>query len=411
MSSRMKKQAGRRLETKMGVGDMLAAKLAYRNLIGAGLRTWLSVLVLSMSYVVIIWQQGFLDGWNRQARRDTIEQQIGGGQYWHEAYDPLDPLTYEDSHGPIPTALDHAASCDDVAPILITQATIYPDGRIVNVSLRGIAPDQRVLAIPTAAMDVEDEDIPVLLGERMARKTNLRIGDFVTVRWRDANGTFDASDTRIVDIMKTDVPVIDNGVFWVPLERLQAMLQMPGEATLLVVDKHAKDLPVLHGWEFKDHAYLLKDITDMIRMKKSSGSIMYAILLSLALLAIFDTQILSIFRRRREIGTLMALGMTRGSVIRLFTIEGALVGVLAAGAAAVYGIPLLTLQAVYGFTMPKAVDSYGFTIAETIFPLYSTQLVLGTTLIVMIAVTIVSYLPTRRIARLNPTDAIRGKLP
>ena len=38
-------------------------------------------------------------------------------------------------------------------------------------------------------------------------------------------------------------------------------------------------------------------------------------------------------------------------------------------------------------------------------------LVAGTTAIVLIAVTIVSFMPARRIARLNPTDAIKGKLP
>ena len=60
--------------------------------------------------------------------------------------------------------------------------------------------------------------------------------------------------------------------------------------------------------------------------------------------------------------------------------------------------------------MPKVVDSYGIAIAEAIFPIYSVQLVVATTLIVMIATTIVSYMPTRRIVRMNPTDAIRGKL-
>jgi len=60
---------------------MLAIKLAYRNLIGAGLRTWLNVLVLSFSFLVIIWHRGIMNGWDRRARNDTINQEIGGGQY------------------------------------------------------------------------------------------------------------------------------------------------------------------------------------------------------------------------------------------------------------------------------------------------------------------------------------------
>ena len=60
---------------------MLSIKLAWRNLIGAGLRTWLNVIVLSISFVVIIWHRGMLDGWHQQARLDTIDWEIGGGQY------------------------------------------------------------------------------------------------------------------------------------------------------------------------------------------------------------------------------------------------------------------------------------------------------------------------------------------
>ncbi len=47
---------------------------------------------------------------------------------------------------------------------------------------------------------------------------------------------------------------------------------------------------------------------------------MYVLLMGM-LLAIFDTQVLAAFRRRREMGTLMALGMLRSQIIGLFTLE------------------------------------------------------------------------------------------
>ena len=391
---------------------MIAPRLAYRNLMGAGLRTWLNVIVLSMACVVIIWQQGLLEGWNRQALRDMIDWEIGDGQYWHLPYDPFDAFTLDESHAPVPKALvADAALGRAVAPVLIVQATIYPQGRMQSVILKGISPGQTVLNLPTSDLQAEIPEIPVLIGTRMAKSANLRVGDAFTIRWRDVNGTFDAADAKIVRIMKTNVSTVDQGQLWLPLDRLQTMMQMPGEATILVMGQAAKETDLLPGWVFRDRAFLSKDIADMIRMKEISGWMMYAVLLSLALLAIFDTQVLAIFSRRKEIGTLIALGMTRGAVIRLFTIEGAMHGILAAIVASLYGIPLLSLQAIRGFAMPKAVDSFGLAIADRVFPYYSAGLVAGTTAIVLIAVTIVSFLPSRRIARLNPTDAIKGKLP
>ena len=389
---------------------MLALKLAYRNLMGARLRTWLNVFVLSLSFVVIIWHKGILNGWDQQARRDTIEWEIGGGQYWQENYDPYDPFTFEDSHARLSDATERAVAAGKLTPILISQATMYPQGRIQNVLLKGIDPGQQIIELPSSYLMAESDEIPAMIGDRSAEDNKLEIGDYVTVRWRDANGTFDAAEVRITHIFKTNVPALDVGVLWIPLQKHQKMMQLEGEATILITAQETGFDGSIVGWDFKDHYLLLADIREMIEMKSIGGSIFFIVLMSLAMLAIFDTQVLSIFRRQKEIGTHIALGMTQRQVITLFTIEGAMHSVLAAILAAIYGIPLLAYQASIGWTMPGGTDDYGMAIAETIYPAYSAGLVLGTTLIVLITTTIVSYLPSRRIAKMKPTDAIRGKI-
>jgi len=120
--------------------------------------------------------------------------------------------------------------------------------------------------------------------------------------------------------------------------------------------------------------------------------------------------VLAIFKRRKEIGTLMALGMTRLRVISVFTLEGALNGILALAVGAMYGTPLLIVTAKKGITLPQATQNYGYAMAEKLFPAYSIGLVLTTVLLVMATVTVVSYLPSRKISRLNPTEALKGKL-
>jgi len=44
------------------------------------------------------------------------------------------------------------------------------------------------------------------------------------------------------------------------------------------------------------------------------------------------------------------------------------------------------------------------------FSTYSPALVVGTILFIVIAATVVSYLPARKISKLNPTDALKGKV-
>src|SRR5512140_2473293 len=97
----------------------LAFQMGFRNLKGAGLRTWLNVIVLSFAFVVIIWHKGLLDGWDRQANRDMINWEVGGGQYWHPVYDPYDPFALTDSHGTIPAGLQELINNGDLTPILV----------------------------------------------------------------------------------------------------------------------------------------------------------------------------------------------------------------------------------------------------------------------------------------------------
>ncbi|MFC1534915.1 ABC transporter permease [Thermodesulfobacteriota bacterium] len=389
---------------------MLTLKLAYRNLVGAGLRTWLNVGVLSFTYVLIIWHQGLFTGMYEQASRNYINDEIGGGQYWVDGYDPYDPLTLEDSHKVLPIALKELIGEKQAAPILIRQGTIYPEGRVQSVLIKGIDPAQKILDIPTESLNRDVTALPIVIGKIMAEKNHLRIGDTITLRWRDANGTFDAADGEIVEIMNSNVPTIDLGQLWVPLKKLRDMSGLENQATIIVLGQEIKGQEGIPGWTFQGHDFLLKDIRDMIKSKRFGGAFLYAILLFLAMLAIFDTQVLSIFRRRKEIGTLMALGMIRSRVVALFTIEGAMHGFLGILLAALYGVPTLIYSAKTGIPLPATGEEYGFAISTRLFPAYSAALVGGTILIVMITVIVVSYLPSRKISGLKPTEALKGKL-
>jgi putative ABC transport system permease protein len=388
----------------------LAIKLAIRNLLGAGLRTWLNVIVLSLSFVMIIWAKGLLVGWDHQAKTDMRNWEIGGGQLWQDRYDPYDQFTLTDAHAPIPPELKTEVEQGLIVPVLITQGTIYPDGRMRSVLIKGIGPEQKILSLPSQKLDTVVSAIPAIIGTNMAKSNKLKINDYVTLRWRDANGTFDATEIVIVGIFKTNVPTVDVSQVWIPLEKLRSMLMLPGEATLLTFKDGAKEHPAIKGWKLMTFDALVADIEEMIKTKSVGQSIFYILLLLLALLAIFDTQILSIFRRQKEIGTYIALGYTRKEVVGLFTLEGAMNAVLAALVGAIYGIPFFIWQSKTGISLPVDSSDYGFAIADTMYPIYSAGLITTTTFIVLVTTAVVSFLPSRKIAKMNPTEALRGKL-
>ncbi len=114
---------------------MMIFKLALRNIVGAGLRTWLNVFVLSLAFVSIIWMQGLLDGMNNEAMTTMIDMEYGGGQYWHQSYDPYDPMTLEDSHAPLSPALNALVAKGQASAVLLTSGAMKSEGRIYCVQI------------------------------------------------------------------------------------------------------------------------------------------------------------------------------------------------------------------------------------------------------------------------------------
>jgi len=385
-------------------------KIAFKNLLGARLRTFLNVFVTSISFFMIIFMTGMYDGMRQHAKQVTIDTEIAGGAYWHPMYDPMDPIIFEDSHSILPQEIDALVKRKKAVPILVSQAAIYPNGRIMPVIMKGIDPNQNILNMPTKILgESMDVNIPVLIGKEMANIIKLDVGDAFTIRWLDSGGTYDADEGTIVKIMDTENFKLDMGHIWIPIEKAQRMLVMENEVTYVAYEKGLEKIHSSGDWIHRDVDYLIQDIEAAIEADKPGNQIMFAILLSLAAMGIFNAQVLSIFKRGKEIGTLMALGMTRSKVVRLFTIEGGINAVLASALTAFpFGI-IFWWTAKHGIPMPMDYTEMGFMIAKQLIPIYSLGLIITTTIVVFTIVIIVSYLPSRRIAKMKPTDALRGK--
>lgn len=382
----------------------LAFHLAYKNLMGAGLRTWLNAGVLSFAFIVIIFFNGLIDGWNQQAKIDAIHWEYGHGHLQNENYDPYDPFSIQEGYGELSEPKQH-----NLTPILIRQGNIYPDGRLMSINIKGIDPNQKTLYLPTYLLNENSAAIPIIIGKRMSESSKVTTGDELLLRWRDKNGTYDAATVTVAGVFETTVPFVDGGQIWMSIDKLREMTLLENKTTFFVANEQYKQTQTA-GWEFKTQEYLMREQTKLINAKKAGGSILYVVLMMLGLLAIFDTQVLSIFRRQKEIGTYIALGMTRWQVVRMFTVEGAMYSVFATIIGAIYGIPILWYLSVKGISFGMSGSEFGIIMAERMYPIYGIGLIVGTVILVILSATIVSFLPARKIARMDPVEALKGKV-
>ena len=383
-------------------------KIAIKNLLGARLRTILNVFVTSFSFFIILLMSGMYDGMLQHAKNVTIDTEIAGGAYWNPNYDPLDPMSFEDAHSIIPNEIKSLVDQQKAFPVLVSQVSIYPGGRIMPAILKGIPPNQNIVKMPTQSLNgFNDGTIPVLIGKGMAQNTKLNVGDSFTIRWLDINSTYDADEGTVAYIMDTENFKLDMGHIWIPLDIAQSMLAMEDQATYVTYEKGLSVVNNKGDWTIRDVDYLVQDMEAIIEADKPGAQIMFMILLALAAMGIFNAQVLSIFKRGREIGTLMALGMTRLRVVALFTLEGGLNAILSAVATLIIFGPILWYFGTSGIPLPIDYTEMGLIMAKRLIPVYSIGLILSTMILVSIIVLIVSYMPSRKISNMNPTDALR----
>jgi len=280
---------------------MVIFRLAMKNLLGAGMRTWLNVVVTSISFTIIILFNGMYDGMRQDTLRILLDTEVAGGQLWHPEYDPFDPLTIEDSHAIIPEELRESVAMKEAMPVLVRQATFYMNGRSSVGLMKGIPPEQETVRLPMKILgDYTGDYIPVVIGSGMSKKTGLRKGDLFTVRWLDALKTYDADEFEVAEVIKLDNFRLDRGLIWLSLEKMRELLQMPGEATFIVLKRdHVFDYRA-SSFIYKNIDYFMKDIDAAIEADQVWAYTIFSLLLIMASLGIFNSQVLSIISKEKR---------------------------------------------------------------------------------------------------------------
>jgi len=386
-------------------------KLAFKNIVGNGWRSLINVFILAIVLIGIIWAEGMWFSWLNLAKTQEKQWEYAAGIMRAKNYDPFDAFSWEKGYAAIPSAVKPYVESGRIVPVLFSPAVIYPQGRMLNAVVKGIPRHQKLVRIPSEAFTHASEGaVPAVIGKAMARTARLKEGDTFTLRLKNSGDAFDALELQVVKIMNCPVPSLDIGTVWIDLDSLLAVKQLGSVATVLVLGDFGLTRLPAPSFRVIPESEFFADLNQMVKTKASGQAMPFSMLIFLAMLAIFDTQALAIFKLRKEIGMLSALGMTKTQIIRLFTVEGLLYILLAIIATPILGFPLFYYFAVHGFSLPQGYDSFG--IAGFDEPLkfhYNLPLIICTLLFLILLTVFVSWLPARKIAKLKPTDALRGK--
>jgi ABC-type lipoprotein release transport system permease subunit len=173
----------------------------------------------------------------------------------------------------------------------------------------------------------------ILIGSRLAKKLQVRIGKKIVYTTTDAHGEIVSDIARVTGIFTTGIDIIDGIMALLPIESVQKTLSYaPDEATVIAVvikdQRHAEAVrdEVAALPEAKDAAVLTwkksqPDLAAVIAFEKAGNYISQFLVGLLIAVGILNTMLMSVLERTREFGVMMAVGMSPRVLFRLVMVE------------------------------------------------------------------------------------------
>jgi len=317
------------------------------------------------------------------------------------------------------------------APLIKGQVMASHRGATAGVEVFGIAADD-LATIPRVAQpldfqgDIADFDNGVAIGSGVARELGLNIGD--RIQLISPNGVKTAFGTSprvnnydVVYIFTAGRYDIDRTRVYLPFTEAQEYFNREGvadELEVMVENPDAVDdltLPLLQAGGDNALLWTWRDASgSFLRALDIEDNVMFIILSILVLIAamnIVSGLIMLVKNKGRDIGILRTIGLSEGSILRIFFICGAATGIIGTALGVILGClfaiwidPIFSLVNYIsggGVWDPSIRGIYALPAKlELADVLSAVALSLGLSFVVTI-------FPARRAARMNPVEALR----
>lgn len=245
----------------------------------------------------------------------------------------------------------------------------------------------------------------LIVGIRIARRLNLSIGDSVLL-----DGKGEPQRFRIEAFFETGIDQVDRERVYLHLAACRTLLNKPTGASFVQINLRDPALaPALASrimdtlshytmaWQEREKTWL-----QVFAVLRISAALTISTIILISGLGMFNTLVMIVVDKTREIAILRSMGYTREDITRIFLYQGGIVlafGVAlgcATAAAGTWGLSKLPIRI------------RGIFASDHFIVAWDWRHYVWAAAIATVVVLVASYFPARRAARLEPGDIIRG---
>jgi len=315
------------------------------------------------------------------------------------------------------------------APAVYGKALLTSPTGAAAATLKGIVPaEERTVTDVVAKLregsasalgeEAREGPPPILLGSALAESLNVGVGDVVTLtsprgRLSPVGLLPRVTRVRVVGTVRTGLYEFDAGWGYLPLAAARRLVDDDGRTTHVEVRLHdmfsvkqgARDILARlgDGYVTTDWVEMNQALYSALWIEKVAVGIAIGLIVAVAALNIVATLVLMVMEKHKDIAILVSMGASRGSITRLFMLQGTIIGAVGTATGGVLGAG--ACWALDRFRVVRVPESV-YQIAWVPFRLVPAEaaIVVAAALLVCFVATLY---PARGAARLDPAEALR----
>ena len=319
----------------------------------------------------------------------------------------------------------------DVTPLIEGQVMATSEAGAAGALVRGIRPEdlrRRPLVaehiVQGSLADFDDDGVAV--GDRLARRLGIGVGSPVTVispqGTATAFGTMPRIKTyRVVALFDVGMYEYDNSFIFVPLEAAQLFFRLPNAVTSLEVfvadpDRVYEDRRLIAAAlgghvRIVDWQQANSSLFNAVEIERNVMFLILTLIIVVAAFNIISSMIMMVKDKGRDIAILRTMGASRGTILRIFVLSGASIGVVGTAAGLLLGVVLTRNLEAIRQALQKVIGTDLFAAEIYFFTRIPARLDSGEVAAVVLMALALSFLatlyPSWRAARLDPVEALR----
>lgn len=406
---------------------MLRLKLALLNVLRNGRRSFITLLAIQFGVVSLVLMGGFFASMYEGMRETSIRSQLGHIQIYRQGFnqygsqEPEQYLIDPDTLSKINASVEGLAQVELITPRLNFTGLLTDGSKSLAVVVEGINPEKEALLSSavkiTAGEDLFEEDTDGgLIGDGLFSSLNLQIGASLTLMATTADGSFDARDITAIGAIATGTREVDNRFLRINLKHAQQLMYTEGVTRVVVLlndTEHTDEVMALLKAQFSQQGLDLElrswsELADyyheVVNLFDGIFMVVQFIVLAIVLLGIVNTMVMAVMERTPEIGTIRAIGGTRGEVMGLFVTEALILGLIGSILGVIFSVLLahgITAAEIMMPTPPGSSQTYPIRIFA------QPDLLIKNGLFGVAIAVVSSVWPAVKASRMVITDALR----